>query len=171
MDTPDRIEGLRVGDNVAIRYASGNTVQYYSIINRDTLFYPDAHAALAAGATESYAEVTNLNPPTLQLYQMYSAMIDGNVRMYLKQPASTNRWGTNTSPAGGYLTDVLSAMGNKQIINIWIVKDYPPNVQLVNNTDVSITPNLMWFGWRYQLKALNQAPAICTTVNVGGLSE
>lgn len=171
MDTPDRIEGLRVGDNVAVRIASGTTINYYTIVNRDTLFYLDAHSALGAGATESYNEVTNLNPPTMQLYQVYSVMIDGNVRLYMKQPAATNRWGTNTSPAGGYLTDVLSAMGNKQLINVLVVEDYPPNVQLVNNTDVSITPNLMWYGWRYQLQALRQAPAIYTTVNVGGLSE
>ena len=171
MDTPDKIEGLRVGDNLAVRQAGGSTIKYYTITNRDTLFYPDAHSAIASGATETYAEISELDPPSLQIYQLYSVMIDGNVKLYLKQPASTNRWGTNRSPAGGYITDTLSAMGNKQIINVWVMEDYPPNVQLVNGTNISITPNLMWFGWRYQLTELPAKPAIYTIVNIGGISE
>lgn len=165
-DTPT---GLNIGDNVAI-VISGNKY-YYEILNRDTVFYRDSHSALATGSTESYAEITNLNPPIAQLYQVYGIGVDGNVLVYIKQPAATNRWGTQRSPTGGLLSDRISPIDDPMAVNLWMIQDYPPSIQLVNGTDVSISTTLWWFGWRYQLKKLLAAPMIYSTVNIGGLSQ
>jgi len=168
--TPDSEAGLRPGDNVEVRLAGTKTVKYYRITNRDTIFYLDKHSTLAAGGTESYAEVTDLDPPTGQLYQIYNIWISGNVKVYLKQPAATNRWGTNKAPEAGLLTDRISPIKNGMLVNLWIMEDYPPNVQIKNDTNVSITPVLYWIGWRYSLEEISK-PDVYTQIVVGGLSE
>ncbi len=167
-ETPDRPSGLTIGDVIAIKYSAESELNYFKILNRDTLFYPDAHSALASGSTETYAEVTNLNPPQDQIYQFTKIELDGNVKVYLKQPAATNRWGTQKSPAGGYLTDTISPVGAGEQLNVWVLKDYVPNIQLVNSTNVSITPNLFWYGWRYQVQKMEKAPPMYTLVVAGG---
>jgi len=166
-ETVDRPQGLSIGDCVALRLPGGQ-VEYYQILLRDRIFYRDTHAALAAGATESYSEISNLDPPVGQIYQFYRLKVDGNVRVYVKQPAATNRFGTNKSPEQ-YLTDDLLSDG--QIVNLWCIQDYPPNVQLVNGTNVSITATIEWIGWRYATKKLERAPAVYSWINVGGITE
>ncbi len=102
-------KGFRIGDNVAVKI--GSAIHYYKITHRDSIFYVQTHSAIAAGATQSYAEITNLDPPKYQLYQLKNLrLVRGNVQVYLKQPASTNRFGTNRSPDGGYLTDEFDEM-------------------------------------------------------------
>lgn len=162
----DLSKGLRIGDNVAIR--AGDTIKFYEVISRDTIFYVDSHSAITAGSTEDYTEITNLNPPSDQIYQIYQIeLAEGNVDVYLKQPAATNRWGTNRSPAGGYLDDEHDTA----LVDMWLIEDYPPNVKLINNTNVSITPKLRWWGWRYQVKELTQKPAKYSSVMVGGIAR
>ncbi len=152
MKNPDTAEGLSIGTNICVR--NGPTQTYFKIVNRDTLLLRDAHAALASAGTETFAEVTSINPTPGQLIQISSLIMDGNVEITLKQPAATNRWGTQRSPTGGLLLDRFSNSGMGQQLNLWILENFAPNVQLVNNTDVSIIPVLWWIGWNYQTEFL-----------------
>ncbi len=166
--------GFRIGDNVAIMI--GDTPKFYKIIHRDSIFYVDDHSALAAASTESFSEITNLDPPINQLYQFNRiALVRGNVKVYVKQPAATNRFGTNKSPEGGYLTDEYDEMK----LNLFCIEDYPPNVQIVNDTLSSITPRLRWHGYRYQIEKIEvpsgakslPAGEVSTPVRIGGISN
>ena len=163
----DLTRGLKILDN--IRVVIAGTEKFYKVVNRDTLFYRDEHDDLAAGDTESYTEITPLNPPTGQLYQIYGIEISGNVEIFLKQPAATNRWGTQRSPEGGTLSDNLSPKHAPEFLNLWILKDYPPNIQNRNNTNVTINPVLYWMGWRYSLVELTAKPQVYTPVTVVGI--
>ena len=159
-------KGFRIGDNVVVK--NGEAVTYYVVTHKDSIFYVQTHSAIAAGATQSYAEITNLDPPKYQLYQLKNLrLVRGNVQVYLKQPAATNRFGTNRSPDGGYLTDKFDEMD----INLFIIEDYPPNVQIVNNTLSTVTPILRWIGYRYQIKELKDKPANFAEVGIGGLAD
>jgi len=163
----DLARGLNILDN--IRVVISGDEHFFKVVNRDTLFYRDEHSSLDAGSTESYTEITNLNPPTGQLYQIYGIEVNGNVEIYLKQPAATNRWGTQRSPEGGPLTDNISPNHVPEFLNLWVLKDYPPNIQIRNNTNVSITPVLYWMGWRYAVIELKEKPSIYTSITVVGI--
>ena len=164
----DPEKGFAIGDNVAFRI--GGTLRHYHIINRDTIFYIDDHDSLAADSTETYDEISDLNPPHGQLYAIYKICIDGNVKLYIKQPAATNRWGTQRSPQGGFLTDRTSGLLCGQHTNLYFTIDNPPSVQLVNFTNVAIIPKLYWFGWRYQIEEISE-PSEYTIITIGGLAE
>ena len=161
---------LRVEDNLKVVYVAGD-VRYYQITSIDDLKYPDAHSALATGATESFAEITNLNPPIGQLYWIGKLEVDGNLKIYLKQPAATNRWGTNRSPQGGYVHDGVSSIGDGADVDIWIAQDFPPNIQMVNGTNITITATLWWYGKRFGVKELKAAPSVYSRIRIGGISD
>jgi len=163
-------EELEVGDNLEVVYIGGQK-RYFTITAIDDIFYRDEHSSLSAGSTESYTEISELDPPSGQLYWIGRIETECNVKIYIKQPAATNRFGTNKAPEGGLLIiDATPIMGGRTV-NIWIAEDYPPNVQLVNDTNVSITPVLWWIGKRFAVVELKQKPAVYKTVKVGGLTE
>lgn len=164
-----KAEDLRIGDNLLVKFIGGEQ-KFFTVTGIDDVFYRDAHSALAAAGTESYAEITNLDPPSGQLYYFYKIETDCNVKIYLKQPAATNRWGTEKSPEGGLLFSTATPILAGRSIDIWIAEDYPPNVQIVNSTNVSITPILWWIGKKFSVKEVSK-PAVYTVIKIGGLAE
>ena len=165
--------GFAINDNVELALSgSPENKKYFKIIQRDTIFYSEDQSAIAAGATDTFSEITNLNPPMNQFYQIYKIMIDGNVQLFLKQPAATNRWGTQRSPQGGYLTDRTSGLLGGQKLNVYMTMDNPPSIQLVNITRVSVTPKIIFFGWRYSVVQIDKPPVgQYTPILVGGLAQ
>jgi len=167
---------LRNGDNLEVIFVGGS-VKYFRIRKLDDIFYRDRHAALASLGTESFANVVNLDPPIDQLYCLYSAEIDGNFRMLLKQPAATNRWGTNRSPQGGWLFDLNSPVTSNKKIEIWCSENYPPAIQLENYSNVTLNrPIIWWIGKRFSVVEISKDnPEIkagkYTPIQVGGLAE
>ena len=161
---------LDLGDYLEVTLVGGQK-NWYEITGVDSVYYRDTHTALAAGSTESYAEISNLDPPTGQIYYVDELDIDGNVNIYIKQPAATNRLGTNKSPEGGMLTQAVSGNAGGRPIGLWITRDYAPNVQMINNTDISITAVLTWVGRRFSVKQLTGKPSAYTPIKIGGIAE
>lgn len=164
---PDELD---LGDYLEVTLVGGQK-NWYEITGTDYIYYRDSHDAIAAGATNTYSEISELDPPRGQIYLFEGMAMDGNVNAYIKQPASTNRLGTNKSPEGGVLTMSVSGNAGERPINLWVTRDYAPNVQLVNNTDVSITPVLTWIGRRFSVKLLTSKPQTYTPIKIGGISE
>jgi len=165
----DLEKGFAIGDNVALRI--GGIIKHYTITNRDTIFLLSEEDEIEAGATDSYAEVTNLNPPHGQLYQIFKIYIDGNVELRIKQPAATNRWGTQRSPAGGLLNDRISGLKGGMYLNLFFTIDNPPSIQLFNNQPVAISPKIWYIGWRYAIEELTARPSQFTQVTISGISQ
>ncbi len=165
----DLERGFAIGDNIAIKI--GGTKKYYTVVNRDNMLYLDEADAIAAESTASYSEVTNLNPPHGQLYQIFKIWIDGNVELFLKQPAATNRWGTQRSPEGGLLNDRTSGVKGGLMTNLSFTIDNPPSIQLVNRQPVSITPKIWYIGWRYAIEEIRTKPAAFTEITISGIAQ
>ena len=165
----DLEKGFGIGDNICIRI--GGTKVYYVVTNRDNLFYLEEADEVAADSTDTYSEVTNLNPPHGQLYFCQKIWIDGNVELYIKQPAATDRWGTQRSPAGGLLNDRTSGLKGGIYLNLFFTIDNPPSIQLVNRQSVAISPKIWYIGWRYTIEQLPSRPDIFTEVTISGISQ
>ncbi len=161
--------GFAIGDNICLRI--GATLKYYNISNRDTIFLQETPGEIAADSTDSYSEVTNLNPPHGQLYSIYKIWVDGNIKLYCKQPAATNRFGTQRSPAGGFLTDHISGMKGGMYLNLNFTIDNPPSIQLVNEQNIAITPKIWYIGWRYAIEELPSKPTQFTQITISGIAQ
>ncbi|GAH26351.1 unnamed protein product, partial [marine sediment metagenome] len=97
--------------------------------------------------------------------------IDGNVFLYLKQPAATNRWGTQRSPEGGFLTERISGIKGGMYTNLFFTIDNPPSIQLKNIQPVEITPKIWYIGWRYAIEELLNKPENFTEVSISGIAQ
>jgi len=161
---------LRVGDCLKVIFVGGES-KFFRIEAIDDIIYRDEHSTIAAGGTEAYAEVSDLDPPTGQLYWIYKIETEHNVKIYVKQPAPVNRFGTNKAPEGGMITDRFAAPVNGREISIWIAEDYPPNVQIKNDTNVAIAPVLWWIGRRFAVTELAEEPKVYYTVHIGGIAR
>lgn len=169
-NNPDKPDGLRIGDNIEVRI--GEAYRYYRIKNKDGIYYTYTGSSVAASTTAAtYTELTDLDPPTFQIYQVYAVMPDANIRTYIKQPASTNRWGTNRAPTGGYITDRDSPYSSSMYHNFWVIEDYPPNIGFTNATNIAITPIVKFYGWRYEIEPLSGKPGVFTPVTVMGIGN
>lgn len=150
------METLRVGDNISITKSKAKP-KFYRIVGRDKFFYEDAHSSLAAASEDSaYTKITNLDPPAEQLYYIYGIGMVGNVRLYLKQPAAVQRWGTELSPEGSFLDDRISPRNAPEPIELWLTHDIPPFVKKVNFTRSAIVATITWFGWKFLLDELTK---------------
>lgn len=166
---------LRNGDYLRTIFVGGGST-YHQIIKVDDIFYKDVHTSLAAEGTESFTNITNLDPPIDQLYYLYGVMIDGNVKILLKQPAATNRWGTNRSPQGGILNDRLSPLTSPKMFEMWCSENYPPAIQVENDINVAVIPILWWIGKRFSVRKVqgtpdDPVPTNYTIVQIGGVAE
>jgi hypothetical protein len=142
----DLSRGFRIGDNIGVR-VSGD-ILYYKITALDRIIFPKTLSAVGSGATVDFTEMTELNPPENEVYQISNIrLIKGNVKIILKQPGSVNRLGLERSPEGGLLTDKFDSMN----LDLFIVNNYSPYLKEQNNTHVSITPVVLFEGWRYQV--------------------
>jgi len=165
-EVPDRPEGLAIGTNIV--YSYGGEEYYYQILLRDPIYLKKTYSALSPNSTMNYTEVSELDPPSDQIYQIYHIGIDGNVNVYIKQPAATSRLGTDRSPEGGPLKD-LEYPPRGQILNIWCVSNNPPSIKIENKTNVTITPRIWFYGWRYLVKRLDKKPDNYVLINIGGI--
>ncbi len=161
--------GFALGDNICLRI--GGVKKFYTITNRDTIFLQETQDEIAADSTDSYDEVTNLNPPHGQLYSIFKIYVDGNIKLYIKQPAATNRWGTQRSPAGGFLNDRISGVKGGMYLNLHFTIDNPPSVQLVNEQNIAITPKIWYIGWRYAIEELTSKPPQFTQITISGIAQ
>jgi len=142
-------------------------------VNKDKIMLPITRSSLSAGGTDTYFEVTELDPAADQIHQIYNIRTDNNVKIRVKQPAATNRFGTNRSPEGGEINDVLCpSIGDGEFVNIWVAQDYPPSIQIENFTDeTSENPTIYFIGWRYQIVEVAHKPEVYTEIVIGGIAR
>lgn len=159
----DFSKGFAIGDNIKIRS------KFYRIMGNDNLRLPISFSAVSAGTTSSDTSVVNLNPKYREeMYQIIQIVPQYNVQIFLKQPASTLRWGTNTSPSTGFVSDRLATYDGGEVNNIFILDNEQPVVQIKNGTLNSITPRVMFIGWKYKIEELPSQPQIYTELQKGG---
>ena len=158
--------GLSEGDNVAIRV--GESIKFFKLMNKDNLLLVSNLSAVTNGTTSAFTQITALNPPDDELIQVNRMeLVKGNVEVLMRHPTSTNRWGTESSPTGGFMTDKCDEVPT----NLWIFEDFVPSISIVNDTNVSITPAVRWVGWRYLIRPLKEQPLNYKLVSIGGLSR
>lgn len=147
---------FKVGSYVGVQVQ--NSTYLYKVVNKDLLAYLDSdYASIASGATQAFSEVSSLDPPDNEMYEVSRVRIaQGNVRLVFKQPAAVNRFGTEKAADSGVLVDSNDHLNP----NMFLTEDYPPSVQITNSTDVAQTPILQWFGRRYTIVKVDKNEVI-----------
>lgn len=150
----DYPKGFAINDIIKIRS------RFIRIKGKDSLRLPyTMSTAIATTATSADTSVDVLNPKyQTELYQIVQIVPQMNVKIFLKQPASTLRWGTNTSPSTAFVSDRLASFDGGEINNIFITSYQQPVIQAQNPTTVSLTPTIWFLGWKYMIEELPSLP-------------
>jgi len=137
----------------------------------DMTFKKDASDPLSAGANTDYRKVDELNPPTDEFHRIIGIGINARkLHLYIKQPSGVDRLGTSQQ-AVGELNGIISPVDNpRPLYNFYIVNNKPPYFKCENKyTNVTVTPQLYVYGYRYKWKELETKPAEYITITVGGV--
>ena len=165
----DYANGFAVGDYVYVTEEN----KYYQISKKDNIRLPYTYStAVSAGTTTSDIAITQLNPKSDELYQVYNIVPQHNAQVYVKQPASTLRWGTNSQSSTSFVSDRLNTYDGGEVYNIFMRKEEYPSIQIKNNTLISLaTTTIFFLGWKYKMKELGcnaRPPVNYTTIQMGG---
>ncbi|MFH8107831.1 MAG: hypothetical protein QXJ25_02295 [Candidatus Aenigmatarchaeota archaeon] len=157
---------LEIGDHLRVIYPGGES-KFYTIIGVDDIFVTTKHGPIAPASVSGFEEVTELNPPSDQLYWIGRIETEYNVKIFVKHPITTTRFGTSRSPAGGYLTsDAFSTLEGREV-SLWIAEDYPPAVQIENPNLVPVAPSISWIGKKFIVAEIKTPPSVFKTIKIG----
>ena len=163
----DESKGFQINDFIKIQST------FYKITGRDNLRLPitPSSSAIASGVTSSDISLDDLNPKYEQeIYQIVQIVPKHNVQIFMKQPASTLRWGTNKKPSVAYLFDRMATFDGGETNNIFITNYQQPVIQIKNGTNLSMIPVVYFLGWKYRVIKVPQAQvSTFTEEQVGGL--
>lgn len=157
---------LEIGDHLRVIYPGGES-KFYTITSVDDIFYTSTHDNISPGSIASYEEVSALNPPSDQLYWIGRIETDYNVKIYIKHPAATTRFGTSRAPQGGAIDSNAFPILEGREVNIWIAEDYPPMVQIENPTTTVVSPKIYWIGKKFTVVEIKTPPSVFKTVKIG----
>jgi len=163
----DESKGFQINDVIKIQST------FYKITGRDNLRLPitPTSSGVASGATSSDISLDDLNPKYEQeIYQIVQIVPKHNVQIFLKQPASTLRWGTNKKPSVAYLFDRMSTFDGGENNNIFITNYQQPVIQMKNGTNITLIPTIYFIGWKYSVVKVPQSRVtVFTEEQVKGL--
>jgi len=167
-ETPERIEGLAIGDFIGVREPTKRDAIYYKIVAKDALFFDWVYEneIAANGGQVTTQTITNLNPPQNNVHQITEIELYANVLIQIEQ-ASGFRFGTSLLDV--IIGDRIFMLGNSRFVNLWIDKDHQPKATLINNTPVALSNIKVGFGgWRYLVEESKAKPAIISNATIGG---
>ncbi len=170
-------EPLRPGDNVRV---TGDSIdEFYTVTRVEPFNYRTGDASVAefssvsTGNTSGFKQVTILEPadPPRRLYQVFPGVRDG-CSYYPQLPVGTNRWGVDLAKNLGFMDNLKTPhYAKNEDYEFWLVKSFWPAFNASNATGTSVTPQVFFEGFKYDIKKYTGAstPDRYRWVNLGGV--
>lgn len=111
-------------------------------------------SAVATNGESGYQNIDELEPDDAprRLYQVRAGP-KYNMRYYFRVPTGVSRFGLDTDQAIGYVSEDLSPYHNPtDEFEFWLVKNYYPSINAVNDTTITLTPKLQFLGFKYDIE-------------------
>lgn len=159
---------------------------YYKIVSREPFHYVTGDEAtpifssVAVGSESGWKNIDILEPDDRpkHLFQIRFGVKYG-FKYYFKIPTGTARFGVDEDKNIGYIDNDISPYDEpNEDFEFWLVRDYYPSVNALNNALVPLTPKIYFRGMKYDieevtdidiLNKLRQGIIPCRYVTVGGI--
>lgn len=129
---------------------------FYHITNRDFMIYEKTFSSLAPSAQTGDTVISELEPEQGQLYIFVIGVVN-NVTVQLKQPAAVSKWGVKGQPLGSINIDISPAYDPNPATMVATVKDNPIVMNIINNTNTTLTPKVRFIGLKYTIEEVTDA--------------
>lgn len=135
-------------------------------------------SAVASGSNSGYQNIEVLEPSKAprHLAKIRWGVKTGG-KYFLKLPTGTDRLGTDRDKDIGYITNEISPWVDPDPDwEFWLLNDYFPAINFVNNTLFTVTPQVFFQGVKYDIeevtgpeKADIEGSKRFTIINIGGV--
>lgn len=142
---------------------------FYKIVRREPLEFETGRedtaifSAVASGDESDFKNIEELEPDKTppHLFQVLWGVKDTLVRYYLKIPTGINRLGTDEDKDIGFINAERSPYYDPNPdYQFWLVNDWYPSVNAVNESPVTITPKIWFKGMKYDLEKVTEAKVL-----------
>lgn len=150
---------LEAGANLEDEIEKG--LQFFHIVTEEPLIsesadlaLDDAFASVATGSDSGWKDHDKIEPreEPPELYQVRCGFEDG-CAYYVKLPSGTERFGVYEKRSIGKMNNVISPkMAKNEDYEFWLINGIFPSFKADNDTGYSITPNVFFEGFKYNIK-------------------
>lgn len=137
--------------------------EYYQIENRETFNIEKDYSSLDPNATLGKTEETVIEPSDDVIYQLWVG-IEHDIKLFFWQPSSTKSLGTDEDPDGFMTMDISPKNSPNRDYTFFIPPERTIHLDMENLASVTITPNLRFTGFKYQVTKLNKKPSTFLTL-------
>jgi hypothetical protein len=161
-------ESLWLKENYFI-YIGDPINKFYKITRREAFEFETGRedtaifSAVSSGSESGYKNIDILEPDETprHLFQVLWGVKDTLVRYYLKLPTGTNRFGTDEKKDIGYINAERSPYyAPNPDYMFWLVNDWYPSINAVNESPVTITPKIWFRGMKYDIEEVKETKVL-----------
>lgn len=155
---------------------------YYRIVRREPFQYvtgaesPVIFTSVLPGAQSGDITIPALEPDNdpLHLFQILWGVdsTSERVKYYVKIPTGQNRFGIDQNKSIGYVTAIESPYFDPNpLFQFWLVHDWIPSINCVNNSPVAVTPKIYFRGMKYDIEKIANPGTIVKKIVFGGIKN
>lgn len=140
-----------VGDSVP----QGRQSLFYQIQGKEPVTYETGRSttaeftAVASGGNAGFKNIEVLEPDTHHLYGLDWGVKD-RCRYYMKVPTGNDRLGLDEDMDVGFVNNKTSPwLRPNPHYGFWIVEDQYPSFNAYNDSPLSLTPKIYFYGYKY----------------------
>jgi len=134
--------------------------EFYHVVSKDFLYYEYTGSSLAAGETSSKVEIEDLKPDKNQIYIFTVGIKQKGIRAIFYQPSSESRFGVKGAPDAEITYDVSPAENPNPAITFVTTPIRTIAVVFKNESDVTLTPKLVFYGMKYTVEKVTDPEVI-----------
>ena len=113
-------------------------------------------STVASGAETGFKNIDQLEPDNkpLHLFQVEWGVLDtGDIKYYIKIPVGQNRMGVDPDKEIGFINaDKSPAYDPNPLFQFFLINEWYPSINCVNNSPVTITPKIWFRGMKYDIE-------------------
>jgi hypothetical protein len=140
---------------------------FYDIVRREPFDFTTGEEStaifttVASGSSSGFQPIDELEPDNkpLHLYQVLWGVADcGEIKYYIKIPTGQNRFGIDEDKEIGFINAEKSPyFAPNPLYQFYLINEWYPSVNCVNNSPVTITPKVWFRGMKYDISPVVNA--------------
>ena len=144
--------------------------KFYRIVRREPFDYVTGEedtavfTTVAPGAESKFKSIEALEPDDkpLHLFQvLWGVQHTGDIKYYIKIPSGQNRFGVDTDKEIGFVNAEKSPYYDPNAqFQFYLISEWKPTVNCVNNSPVTITPKIWFTGMKYDIEPITDAATL-----------
>jgi len=134
--------------------------KFYHVVSKDFLYYEYVGDPVASGDSTRKIDIEALKPDKNQIYIFTVGIKNKGIKVIFYQPSSESRFGVKGAPDAEISYEVSPAENPNPAITFVTTPIRTISVVFKNESDVTITPKLVFYGMKYTIEEVEDPEMI-----------